>query len=294
LRWTDARNGAPGVAEFVQRLGAFLVLVGLSGLAVGGVGISAALRAYLAGKTQTIATLRTLGAAQGTVFMVYFLQVGVLALLGIALGLILGVGAPIALAPILEARLPVPAVFAPYTGPMAEAALYSLLTVLIFTLWPLARAREVRAAALYRDALGQARRLPALQYLVITAALIAVLLVAAAWFSGNLMLTLWTAGGIGGSLIALALAAIGIRYLARKFRVASRGRPALGWALAAISGPGSSAGPVVLSLGLGAVGAGRRGADRSEPARGYRARSAIAGARLLLRGYPARPDAFDP
>jgi putative ABC transport system permease protein len=243
LRWTDARNGAPGVAEFVQRLGAFLVLVGLSGLAVGGVGISAALRAYLAGKTQTIATLRTLGAAQGTVFMVYFLQVGVLALLGIALGLILGVGAPIALAPILEARLPVPAVFAPYTGPMAEAALYSLLTVLIFTLWPLARAREVRAAALYRDALGQARRLPALQYLVITAALIAVLLAAAAWFSGNLMLTLWTAGGIGGSLIALALAAIGIRYLARKLRVASRGRPALGWALAAISGPGSSAGP---------------------------------------------------
>ena len=48
LRWTDARNGAPGVSQFVDRLGAFLILVGLSGLAVGGVGVSAAVRAYLA------------------------------------------------------------------------------------------------------------------------------------------------------------------------------------------------------------------------------------------------------
>ncbi|WP_397544578.1 FtsX-like permease family protein, partial [Roseovarius salis] len=157
MRWRDARNGAPGAAEFVDRLGAFLVLVGLSGLAVGGVGISAALRAYLAGKTQTIATLRTLGADQSTVFLTYFMQVGVLALLGIVLGLFLGVGGPIALAPLIEPRLPVPAVFAPYRAPMVEATTYSLLTVLIFTLWPLARARDVRAAALFRGALAQAR-----------------------------------------------------------------------------------------------------------------------------------------
>ncbi|MGI9367439.1 MAG: ABC transporter permease, partial [Ruegeria sp.] len=71
MRWTDARNGAPGIAEFVERLGAFLVLVGLSGLAVGGIGVSAAVRAYLASKTQTIATLRTLGADRATVFQTY-------------------------------------------------------------------------------------------------------------------------------------------------------------------------------------------------------------------------------
>jgi len=47
FRWRDARNGAPGVSRFVDRLGAFLVLVGLAGLAVGGVGVSAAVSAYL-------------------------------------------------------------------------------------------------------------------------------------------------------------------------------------------------------------------------------------------------------
>ncbi|MEM6467591.1 MAG: ABC transporter permease, partial [Pseudomonadota bacterium] len=36
LRWRDSRNGTPGIARFVDRLGAFLVLVGLAGLAVGG------------------------------------------------------------------------------------------------------------------------------------------------------------------------------------------------------------------------------------------------------------------
>jgi len=251
MRWRDARNGAPGVAEFVDRLGAFLVLVGLSGLAVGGVGISAALRAWLAGKTQTIATLRTLGAGQRTVFLTYFLQVGVLALLGLALGLSLGVGVPVLLAPLIEARLPVPAVFAAYPAPMAEAALYSLLTVLIFTLWPLARARDVRAAALYRGALDNARHLPAPQFLAATGLALAALLALAAWFSGNLWLTLWTAGGIGAALVALALAAVAIRAAARALRARARGRPALGWALAAIGGPGSSTAPVVLSLGLG-------------------------------------------
>lgn len=251
FRWSDARNASPRVAEFVTRLGAFLVLVGLSGLAVGGVGISAALRAYLAGKTQVIATLRTLGADQRTIFLVYFLQVGVLAALGIAAGIVLGLGLPMLLGPLLAARLPVPAVFAPYPAPVAEAALYSVLSVLIFTLWPLAQARQVRAAALYREAAGAARSWPGARYLGLTLALIGLLLASAVLFSGNLALTLWTAGGIAGALGLLVVAAALVRRAARALRPRLRLRPALGWALGAIGGPGSTAGPVMLSLGLG-------------------------------------------
>jgi putative ABC transport system permease protein len=70
MRWRDARNGAPGVREFIDRIGAFLVLVGLAGLAVGGVGVSASVRAYLNGKTGVIATLKTLGADRATIFTV--------------------------------------------------------------------------------------------------------------------------------------------------------------------------------------------------------------------------------
>lgn len=250
-RWTDARNATPRIEEFVTRLGAFLVLVGLSGLAVGGVGISAALRSYLAGKVQVIATLRSIGADQRTIFLTYFFQVGVLAVLGILGGLILGVGLPIALGPVISARLPVPAVFAAYPAPMIEAALYSVLSVLIFTLWPLARAREVRAAALYREAAGGRHGWPGWRYVLATLGLLGLLVLAAVLFSGNLRLTLWTAGGIIGALGLLTLAAIAVQHVARVFRPKVAGRPPLGWALGAIGGPGTTAAPVMLSLGLG-------------------------------------------
>ncbi|SMX32048.1 ABC transporter permease [Maliponia aquimaris] len=251
LSWRDARNGAPGIARFVERLGNFLVLVGLSGLAVGGIGVSAAVRAYLARKTSVIATLRTLGATRAIIFQTYFLQIGALSLLGIALGLILGAAIPLLFAPLITQALPVPALFALHPGPLAEAALYGTLTALLFTLWPLARAEEVRAATLFRDALDSARSLPAARYVVATLLLIALLVGSAVLFSGNARLTLWTAGGIAGALVTLALAAVLIRWLARRATPAARGRPVLRWALGAIGGPRESAGSVVLSLGLG-------------------------------------------
>ncbi len=251
IAWRDARNGAPGIAAFVDRLGAFLVLVGLSGLAVGGVGISAALRAHLAQKTATIATLRTLGADRATILATYFLQIGALAVLGLALGILLGAGAPVLLAPLIEARLPVPAAFGFYARPMAEAAIYGALAVLIFTVAPLSRVQDIRAASLFRDGGAEGRALPRWPFLALIALLLAALLGAAAGFSDNLRLTLWTAGGILGALAILALAATLVRALARLARPWARGRPALHWALAAIGGPGSTAAPAMLSLGLG-------------------------------------------
>ena len=47
---------------------------------MGGVGVSSAVRAFLAGKIETIATLKTIGATGRGVFYVYFIQVFVLTL----------------------------------------------------------------------------------------------------------------------------------------------------------------------------------------------------------------------
>ena len=181
LRWQDARAGAPGITEFVNRLGAFLVLVGIAGLAVGGVGVSAAVRAYLEGKVAVIATLKTLGAEGRTIFAAYMMQIGVLAAVGIVLGLALGATVPFLAAPFLQDRLPVPAIVSVYPGPLAEAALYGALTAFLFTLWPLARTEQVRAAALFRDISGGSRVLPRPIYLLVTALGLAALIGAAAW-----------------------------------------------------------------------------------------------------------------
>jgi len=239
------------VAQFVERLGAFLILVGLSGLAVGGIGVSAAVRAYLASKTSVIATLRTLGATRATIFQTYFLQIGALSLLGIAIGLVLGALVPILFGPVISASLPVPAIFTIHPAPLIEAALYGILTALVFTLWPLARTEDIRPAMLFRDALDGGKVLPAWRYVIATLVLLALLVGVASFFSGSPFLTLWTAGGLIGSLIVLVLAAIAIRWLAKRTTKAARGRPVWRWALASIGGPRDAAAPVVLSLGLG-------------------------------------------
>ena len=70
-------------------------------------------------------------------------------------------------------------------------------------------------------------------------------------FSGDALITLWTAGGLLGALIILALAATLIRFVARKSVKAMRGRPAWRWAMGSIGGPREEAASVVLSLGLG-------------------------------------------
>jgi putative ABC transport system permease protein len=114
LRWRDSRRAAPGVEAFVERIGAFLILVGLAGLAVGGVGVASAVRAYLEAKIATIATLRTLGADGALIFRAYLLQIAVLVALGVAMGLGLGVGVPLLLSGAIEAALPFPAQMALY------------------------------------------------------------------------------------------------------------------------------------------------------------------------------------
>ena len=214
--------------------------------------MAAAVQSHLERKTATIATLRTLGAERRTVFLVYFLQIGAMAALGIALGLILGGLLPLILAPLIEARLPVPAEFGLRARPLAEAALYGVLAALIFTVWPLARAGEVRPAALYRQE-GAGAGWPGAGWVALVALLVAMLVGAAAVLSGLVTLTLWAAAGFGAAFVALTLAALAIRSAARRLaRVRLlRGRSTLRLALGAVGGPGAETGSVVLSLGLG-------------------------------------------
>ncbi|WP_239058341.1 ABC transporter permease [Aliiroseovarius sp. PrR006] len=252
-RWQDARDGAPGMRRLIDRLGAFLVLVGLAGLAVGGVGISAAIRSYLDEKTGTIAILRALGAERRVIFLTYFLQIGTLTLLGLALGVILGALIPALLVPVIAQSLPVSAELTLYPRPLAEAALYGVLAALLFTLWPLARTEEVKAADLFRDAALGSNRLPRPLFIGLCVAILALLVWVAAKFSGMAPLAMWSFIGLGGAFATLVLTGIAVKYAARWLghRQILRRVPTLRMAFTAVGGPGGEAGAVVLSLGLG-------------------------------------------
>ena len=124
----------------------FLSFAGLTALLIGGLGVAGAVRNYLDGKAATIATLKCLGASGGVVTATYLLQILVLAGLGTALGLALGVVLPFLLLETFDPLLPVRITLGVYPEALLAAAALGFLTALTFSLWPLGRARKEPAS----------------------------------------------------------------------------------------------------------------------------------------------------
>jgi putative ABC transport system permease protein len=244
--FTDA---APSVQRFLDRVTLFLTLVGLTALLVGGVGVGNAVRGYLGARTATIATLKCLGAPAGLVFRVYLAQVLAIAAVGILLGLAIGAAAPAFFAWSLADRLPVAAKIAIYPAPLALAAVFGVLVTLVFSLWPLGRAREIPAASLFRDLVAPAVRVPRPACLAGIAACTLALAALAIVSAEDSTIAAWFVVGAATAFAAFRLAAFVIMMAARH---AGRPRqPGLRLALANLYRPGAPTASVVMSLGLG-------------------------------------------
>ena len=252
-RIRTSAEASPALRLFFDRIGLFLNLVGMTALLVGGIGIGNAVAGYVASKTETIATLKCLGASTRLVFAAYLLQVLALALAAIAVGLALGGLFPIAAAPLTAGVLPVQLKLGFYPVPLAVAGFAGLLTTLVFSLWPLAALGLVSPAALFRDQAAPARRpLPvAVAAATLAAACgLAVLVVSSA---ADRAIALWY---VGGAITAFALfrgtgelIVRGARRLGRVRWIAAR--PVLRLAFANLHRPGAPTGRTVLSLGIG-------------------------------------------
>ncbi len=248
-RIRDRTGSAPGVRRFVERMGMFLTLVGLTALVVGGVGIGNAVRNYMEGKTSTIATLKTLGATSAIVFRVYMMQVMLIALLAIAAGLLVGGLVPPLLAGLLSEQIPVPPSVGLYAEPLVTAAIYGFLITLAFAVWPLAKARDLPAARLFRSLVTTDHSRPRARYIAVIAAS-AIAIVALAIYLSEMRGM--AAGFAAGAIIVLLLLRF-VGYLVQRLaaRLPRPRNPGLRLALANIHRPGAATGAVVLSLGLG-------------------------------------------
>ena len=208
-------DAAPGIQRMVERLGSFLSLVGLTALLVGGVGVGNAVRAWLDTRLGVIATLKCIGASRRTVFAIYLSQLTALAGLGVLAGLAAGALAPVAVGRLLATLLPTPIALGVYPDVLALSALFGLLTAVTFTLWPLSRAHETPAVALFRGVgLGAHPGRPAHLATALAggAALAALAVVSApdrafaAWFTGGAALTLLAFRAAGWAVVRAARA----------------------------------------------------------------------------------------
>ncbi|TDI64489.1 MAG: FtsX-like permease family protein [Alphaproteobacteria bacterium] len=248
-RIRDPAQATRNAEQFIDRVSLFLTLVALSALLIGGVGIGNAVKSYLDGKTSVIATFKCLGAPGRLIFQIYLVQILIIAVLGIVFGLIVGAMAPNLVAYAFGDMLPVPPEIAVYPQPLIFAAIYGILATLTFAIWPLARAREVSPAGLFRDIVAPTHRWPRKIYVFATALALAMLCVLAIGLTPYRMFAVIFIIGAAGLFFLLRLEAIGFMKLARAV-----GRPRdtrLRMALANLYRPGAPTASVVLSMGLG-------------------------------------------
>ncbi|GGD99260.1 glycosyl transferase family 1 [Polymorphobacter glacialis] len=248
FQYQDRSNGAPGTRRFVDRLGQFLTLVGLTALVVAGVGVAGGVSAYLGGKTKTIATLKTLGADTATIRATYLWQIGLVTIGAVIIGLAIGAATPWIVVQFAADSLPVPPSLRPQWMALVTAGAYGLLIALAFALWPLAQAARMPAARLFRS-ITERRDRPG-------AATIATMAGAGLTIVGITVLNatdrLFVLGFVGAALglIALlwALAAL-VRWAAAR---APRPKGTLArLALSNLHRPGAQTRQLIVALGLG-------------------------------------------
>ncbi len=246
---SGVRDIQPRVTRVVDRLASYLTIAGLASLLIGGVGVALAIQNYLAGKTSTIATLKCLGAPSSLVFWIYLLQVLALAMIGITIGLVVGQTIPWLVRELTEGLLPVQIRGGFYPLPLMIAGGCGLLTALTFAIWPLARARDVSPAGMFRALLSPPRRWPSMGTLLLLGSCILGLAGLAILGVNDKLLALIFIGIAMAS--ALLLTGFAKLILMATKTIGRRGSARWRMALANLHRPGAHAASVVVALGAG-------------------------------------------
>jgi len=247
-------DAAGSLVRFYDLFTSFLLIVGLSSLLVGGVGVYNGVTAYIGERQRSIATLRSLGATGSRVLVHFLTQIGVLAGIGVLIGALAGAMASLLILPVVGNALNVdlPAAVAPI--PLLTAAAFGILVAFAFSFVPLMWARRVSPALLFRS-LGSV--LPRMQWrgLMRIDVIVPVILSVAAIY----LLAIATTGdpalvgyySLGVLVTFLLLRGAGWLFQAALRHAPQMPVPELRHALRNVYRPGSAAPVVIVSTGLG-------------------------------------------
>ena len=242
-------NAAPGLQRFIERLTLFLTFAGLTALLVGGIGVLGAVRSYLETKTETIATLKCLGAPAHLIFQIYLLQVFVLSLVGIVVGLFLGAVLPLLGIELVRDLLPVAPKVGIYPFALIKAATFGLMVSLTFALWPLAQAQETPAANLFRTNVMPVRVWPKLRYVHAVFLGVVALGALVIYWAEERNFAYWFVGVSISTVFLLHLCALAVMKIAK---IIPRPKSAVArLALTNLYRPGTSTPGIIQALGVG-------------------------------------------
>lgn len=249
FRLRDTENAMPDVSRFIRQATMFLSLVGLTALVIGGVGAGQAINAFIDKRRGAIAIMKAVGADGSLIFLTYLILVMIIATIGLVLGLGLGAALPFVVGYFFGADIPAPANYAVYSGPLIMAAAFGILTALAFAILPLARAREINAAALFRDLISPSSARGRWPYRIAATIAFAAIVILSVTLSRYTNFTLGFLGGSAAILIALRFAGQGLKYLIA--RLPHGGSQVVRLAFGNLTRPGTQSVQVIVALGLG-------------------------------------------
>jgi len=247
-RATGRDEAGAGTRRFIDRLGQMLLLVALSALTIGGLGMSSAAAAFAASRRPTIAILKLVGATRATVNFMLLAEIGLIAGLAILAGLVVGAAAPALVGKLTAGLLPIAPETAPQWGALGFAALFGLLISFAASCRMVANAGDTRPARLLRGEVGNGEPLRWRTFMLPALALA----LAAAIAIGSASDPRFAAYGVAGIAVLcgfFALLGLAVRRIARGAK--HLGGPITRLGIAALDRPGAATGRLAVSLGLG-------------------------------------------
>ena len=247
-RASDRNDAGGGTRRFVDRLGQMLLLVALSALAIGGLGMSSAAAAFAASRRPNIAILKLIGTPRSTINAMLGIEIGLIAALAIIAGLAIGTLAPALVAGLAAPFLPVAPDPSPQWLALGEAALFGLLITFAASWRMIANAGETRPARLLRGDVADAEPMHWKSFIIPAVSL--GLAAALAIFTASDRI--FAASGVAAIAVLSALFALlglAVRRAARGAR--HFGGPVTRLGIAALDRPGAPTGRLAVSLGLG-------------------------------------------
>ncbi|MFU8860992.1 MAG: ABC transporter permease [Cyclonatronaceae bacterium] len=201
-----------------RNLTGFLNLVGFIALLLGGVGVASSIHVYIKQSKKSISVLRCLGTKLPSILFLYTSLSLIMGITGAGLGILLGSVLQTLIPAVVQDFIPVDV----STVLSLRAVIYGLVVGLIVTLlfvWlPLAGIRDISPLAAIRSSYEPAAgRKTNLLRLFVIVLLVSFILVFARLQTGSWIQALFFTGTIGIILALLALVAILIVYLIRKY-----------------------------------------------------------------------------
>ncbi len=182
-------------------------------------------------------------------FRIYLVQILVLAGIGSLLGLLIGQTAPLLLRTLVAPLSPIQIAAGWYPLPLLIALGAGLLTALVFAIWPLARARAISPAGMFRALIAPPSRWPPAPILALLGlSILGLAGLALAGVADRRVGLIFIGVALAAAVLLAGLAAL---ILAGVRRLGRRGGARTRIALANLHRPGAGAASVIIALGAG-------------------------------------------